>query len=565
MIKNLTIKNIAVIDTADVELGGGFNVLTGETGAGKSIIIDSINMLKGERISKSIIRSGESKAKVTAIADVNEQVEKFVTETLDIECDGELMISREINTDGKDSIRINGVPATLTVIKQLGDKLINIHGQHDNTSLLAKKNHIIFLDEYAKHSLKPKYDEYKKIYDEYNSVKNKLDKSQADEQQKNQRLDILKYQIDEIEEAQLKPGEDTELETRRDFLDNIQSIADATQTAYVKIYEGSDYSPSAHDLIWDGINEIENVQEYDERLKQIHDELADAAYIIGDKTRELKSLFDSIDYDGEELSQIEQRLDTIYNLKRKYGNTVEQILEYYDKISTELDEIINSDENNDKLKEQLARLERARREKADELTKIRSAAAKELSDGIMKELCDLEMSKVKFKVNITPCDYNANGADDVEFLICTNVGDDFKPLTKIASGGELSRIMLAMKSVYASGEAADTLIFDEIDTGVSGRAAQAIGEKLVKISRQKQVICITHLPQIAALADSHYLIQKHTDLNSTHTTVDLIKGNQRAAELARTLGGAEITEITLKNAEELINQANEIKNRYTEE
>ncbi len=560
MISNLTINNIAVIDKVNVEFESGFNVLTGETGAGKSIIIDSLNILKGERASKTLIRSGEGKAKVSAVISVPQNVADFIINSFDIEvCDNEIMVSREITADGKNNIRINGEAVTLSVLKQIGDMLINIHGQHDNTALLAKKNHISYLDEFAGDDIYNLLNEYMEVHKSYLETGESLNNIQTDNFEKARRVEMLNFQCDEIARAKLVSGEEEQLDARHSFITNIQEISNAVTGAYANIFEGSEYTPSAHDLLWDGINMLEKVERFDADISDIRTALADAGYIIDDKMRELKRLCDGLSYDDRELKEIEARLELIYNLKMKYGNSIEDILAYYEKISDELENLENSEQSIKLLEKQLNELETKRFNIAKKITEVRKNGAKRLASLIMKELCDLEMDKVKFEVQINPCDYNLNGADDVEFLICTNVGEGFKELSKIASGGELSRVMLAIKSVLLECDGAQTAVFDEIDTGVSGRTARAIGEKLIKISRNIQVICITHLPQISSLADSHFLIQKNVEDERTKTSVKLLDRDERITEVARTLGGAEITDITLKNAEELVLQGEKLK------
>ena len=560
MIRQLMIKNIAVIDSADIEFDKGFNVLTGETGAGKSIIIDSLNMLKGERASKNIIRNGENSAKVSAILSVGEEAAKEIYDATGIQADdGELLISREITLDGKNNIRVNGAPVTLSMLKIIGESLITIHGQHDNTSLLSKKTHIVFLDRFAR--TENELDAYKLAHRAYKETEQKLDELCTDSQDKARRADMLRFQADEIAGAMLSPGEDTELEERKNILENARSIADSVNKAYALMYDSGDYGQSAYDMLWNGIDELEDAADIDKTLGEIHTSLKDAGYTIEDSLRRLKRYIDNISFDREGLDEIEDRLDLIFNLKRKYGNTIEDILSYYDKISAELDNIDNSEELTKHLEEDLKKYEKQRLLAAQKLTKARQKAGADLSELIEKELADLDMSKVKISVRITPCDYREDGADDVEFLICTNIGEDFKPLAKIASGGELSRIMLAIKSVLAHCETPDTLIFDEVDTGVSGHAAQSLGAKLCHMSNKAQVLCITHLPQIAAMAHEHYLIEKNVVNHRTVTSVTKLDTEQRTDELARTLGGAVITDITRQNARELLSQAEEFKNK----
>lgn len=560
MLRQLTIKNIAVIDSADIEFGSGFNVLTGETGAGKSIIIDSLNMLKGERASKAIIRSGETKAQVSALVETDDATAALISDEIGIEIDdGELMISRTLTADGKNSIRVNGTPVTLAVLKKIGDFIINIHGQHDNTSLLSKKVHITYLDRFGGKELAEKKQAYKLIHDKYKEIDRALTDIRSDGQDKFRRADMLKYQIDEINAADLKIGEEEQLEQRRNVLENAQDIADSANGAYAMINDGGEYGRSAYDALWDGINELESAADIDASLADIHSALTDAGYAIEEALTNLKRYIDNISFDRGELNEIEERLDTIYNLKRKYGSDIEAILAYLDKITDELDAIDNSDEREKQLAAELEELARRREGAAAELTALRSKNAEKLSELIMNELGDLDMAKVKFAVKILPCEFREDGADDVEFIICTNVGEDFKPLAKIASGGELSRVMLAIKSVLSDCESADTLIFDEVDTGVSGHAAHKLGVKLCDMSRKAQVLCITHLPQIAAMADNHYLIQKGETDGRVRTTVTLLDRDMRIDEISRTLGGDEITDITRKNADELLRRAEEYK------
>ena len=561
MIRQLSINNIAVISNADIDWEKGFTVLTGETGAGKSIIIDSLNMLKGERISKDIIRHGESKASVYATLDVNNDAAKEILEQTGIEVsDNEIMISREINLDGKNNIRIDGMPATLSMLKAVGDILINIHGQHDNTSLLSKKTHIAFLDKFAGDDVLELKQKYASLNEEYKQTELKLNSLREDDDQKAQRLELINFQIEEIDDASLTIGEEETLTERQNILSNMQSIAESVGKAYSALYEsGDDYSPSASDALWSGINEIEKSARIDPKLSDIHKSMSDAAYEIDDGIRQLKRYMDSLFFDKGELDEIENRLDLIYNLKRKYGNSIEAILEYYDKISIEAETISNSEAIIEELTQKLSKLKLSRLEAANKLSEARCDMGVVLSRQIEEQLSQLDMSKVRFAVNIDRCDYRNDGCDDVEFVICTNVGDDFKPLTKIASGGELSRIMLAIKSVLSSQGSCDTLIFDEIDTGVSGRAAQSLAVKLFDMSKMAQVVCITHLPQIAAMADNHLLIQKQSDDTTTTTTVTPLDKQKRIDEIARTLGGASISDITRQNAKELIEQAEKYK------
>lgn len=560
MIEQLTINNIAVIDSADIEFGGGFNVLTGETGAGKSIIIDSLNMLKGERASKNIIRSGETKARVSALVTVSDEARSEIFEATGIDADdGQIMISREITADGKNNIRVNGTPLTLSMLKLIGDSLITIHGQHDNTSLLSKKTHIVFLDRFLKSEISPLVKQYRELHTAYKETSERLEDLTSTEQDKERRADMLRFQSDEISAANLRDGEEQELLDRKNILSNSQTIVDSVNKAYSMMYDSGDYGQSAYDMLWSGINELEDAADIDRGLGSIHSSLTESGYAIQESLRSLKNYIDNISFDGSELDEIEERLDLLFKLKRKYGNSVSEILEYHEKITSELEGIENADELIKRLGVELKDIEKKRIEAAKALTAARKKAGDKICSLIEKELSELDMSKVRIQTKITPCDYREDGADDVEFLICTNVGEDFKPLAKIASGGELSRVMLAIKSVLSDCETPDTLIFDEVDTGVSGMAAQKLGTKLFDMSAKAQVLCITHLPQIAAMADRHYLIQKNVKDERTVTNVKILDENDRVNELARTLGGATITDITRQNAKELLQQAREYK------
>lgn len=559
MLKLLSIKNIAVIENISIEFNGGFNLLTGETGAGKSIIIDSLNMLKGERISKGIIRNGETKARVDGMFEISQKLADYLNSEYGIDADGELLISREITTEGKSTIRINGLPATLSMLKAVGGMLINIHGQHDNTSLLSKKTHIEFLDSFGSDEIAEAKAQYREIHNEYNSVKAEIEKIDFDEREALRRAELLQYQIDEIDEAALTVGEDKELEARRTILENALNIASSTNKAYSYLYEGSDYEKSAYDALSSAAGAIEGIIGLDSQLENIYTQIIEAADTIADNARELKHYCDDIDSTGGELDEIEGRLEQIRDLKMKYADSIEEILNKRDEFQAQLDVVNNSGEVLEQLKERLGQLGDERRKKALLLTEVRKKSASTLSEKIKNELMQLNMPSVTFDTLINECEYKSDGADDVEFVICTNAGEGLKPLAQIASGGELSRIMLAIKSVLRSGTSDELMIFDEIDTGVSGRTAQKIGEKLWEMSLSSQVICITHLPQIAAMADYHYLIQKHTDGGRTHTTVSMLDSEARIAEVARTLGGEKITTAVLDNAKELINLAQDYK------
>ncbi len=562
MLRHLSIKNIAIISSVNIEFEEGFGVLTGETGAGKSIIIDSLNLLKGERVNKDLIRHGEKSARVDGLFTLSDNVRNILRDDFGIDAvDDEILISREITVDGKNTVRVNGMPVTASMLKEIGSLFITIHGQHDNTSLLAKKTHIAFLDAFIGEEADKLKEQYLTVHREIEAVEDKIASLSKGEEERLARLEKLNFEIDEIENAHLFAGEDDELESRKVILDNAQKIAECTTNALTLLYEGDDHSQSAHDALWDALSHLNKIADLDKNLQEMCKTLTDIGYTLKDISGEIRAFGDSANYDESELNDIESRLEEITMLKRKYGFTIEDILAHLAELKKELDEIENSDLNLSKLNVELNVLCEKRHYYADKLTSLRKKYSKELCEKIAIELSDLDMKKVTFSVDITPTSYRLDGDDDVEFMICTNVGDTPKPLTKIASGGELSRIMLAIKSVLSGGENAETLVFDEIDTGVSGHAAQSLGEKLYAMSKKAQVICITHLPQIAAMAKNHYLIEKTADDQSTMTKVKLLSKEERIDEIARVAGGARITDITRKNAEEILALADKIKEK----
>ncbi|MBE7038430.1 MAG: DNA repair protein RecN [Ruminococcaceae bacterium] len=562
MLTHLSIKNLAVIDSAQIDFTNGFNILTGETGAGKSVIINSINIIKGERCSKDLIRTGQTSARVDAIFEVSPFVKQEIEEKLGIEIeDDEVMISREFNLEGKNNVRINTIPITTSILKEIGESLVNIHGQHDTSKLLYKKNHIAFLDEFGGENLNNIFEEYKAIHTRYIEVKEELESLSEDENEKARRLDLLKYQIEEIEVANLLPDEEDELIERRNLLANAQKISKCALLAFDYLYDGENCHSSAHDNIWNAIKQIEEISGFNAQIETILKELTDITYVLSDNSHALKKIADNLDADEYELANIEERLDEIYNLKRKYGNSINDILAYLKDIKKEYEDIENSDERIKKLEEELKELELKRLKKATDLTLCRKKNAKILTEKILDELKDLEMAKTVFEVKIEDCEFTLNGKDDVEFLISTNVGEMPKPLSKIASGGEMSRIILAIKSVITTEKYANTLIFDEVDTGVSGKTAQKIGEKLYAMSKDNQVICITHLSQIASFADNHLFIEKKSDDGRTATTITPLDEERRIDEIARILGGEVITDLTKENAKEQLEMAKNIKEK----
>ena len=547
MLRLLHIENIAVIERADILFERGFNVMTGETGAGKSIVIDAISAILGERAYRDMIRTGTQKAAVRAIfEDVSES--KWFADN-DVPFAPETTIQREIYLDGKNVCKVNGVPVTVSVLKQLGIQLINIHGQHDSASLFDENYHLSFLDGFACDDVL--LDEYREKYQSVLSLRHEINRLSMDESEKLRRMETLKYQIEEISRADLKTGEDDTLEARRKLLQNSEKLSEGLQDAACCI-DGGDDSEGAAALLSDAERALARVARYDESLSQLHDTVSDLMYQVQDVAEQLRDRLYQLSYSADELEQIEDRLDTIHRLRRKYGATCEDILQFLAKAQKELDEIEFASDRVEQLKRKLQKAEKAAWDAALRLRETRKAAAKGLTARILDELSQLDMKKVQFSCEFTETELSPVGADAVAFYMSANLGEALKPLNKVASGGELARIMLALKNVLAEKDHVPTLIFDEVDTGVSGRAAQRVAEKLHEVSKTKQVLCVTHLPQLAALADTHLLIAKGEHDGRTFTTVEPLDLEGRKAELARIIGGTNITETTLKSADEML-------------
>lgn len=547
MLRLLHIENIAVIERSDILFERGFNVMTGETGAGKSIVIDAISAILGERAYRDMIRTGTQKAAVRAIfEDVSES--KWFADN-DVPFAPETTIQREIYLDGKNVCKVNGVPVTVSVLKQLGIQLINIHGQHDSASLFDENYHLSFLDGFACDDVL--LDEYREKYQSVLSLRHEIDRLSMDESEKLRRMETLKYQIEEISRADLKTGEDDTLGARRKLLQNSEKLSEGLQDAACCI-DGGDDSEGAAALLSDAERALARVARYDESLSQLHDTVSDLMYQVQDVAEQLRDRLYQLSYSADELEQIEDRLDTIHRLRRKYGATCEDILQFLAKAQKELDEIEFASDRVEQLKGKLQKAEKAAWDAALRLRETRKAAAKGLTARILDELSQLDMKKVQFSCEFTETELSPVGVDAVAFYMSANLGEALKPLNKVASGGELARIMLALKNVLAEKDHVPTLIFDEVDTGVSGRAAQRVAEKLHEVSKTKQVLCVTHLPQLAALADTHLLIAKGEHDGRTFTTVEPLDLEGRKAELARIIGGTNITETTLKSAEEML-------------
>ncbi len=555
MLKELHIKNVAVIDEVRVEFQPGFNVLTGETGAGKSILIDSINMALGGRSSRELIRSGCDFAVVDLCFEVKNPMIPEMLDEMGIDTEDNLVIiSRRLGTDGKSVCRINGGIVPAATVREVADALIDIHGQNDNQSLLSPKNHLRLLDDYG--NLAAEKEKYKEQYKKLKDLKTEIDELNIDEDEKSRRLDMLNYQAQEIRMANIKVGEEEELIELRDRLCNMESIVSGAGTAYSALYGGEE--GTAFDMLKAAERALSGIVQFDKTLKDSYERLEGIIAETKDIASDINACLSKTDFSMAQLDQIEERLDLIANLKRKYGSTIEAVIEYGKKATLEAESIEKSDEKRELLqKEYKAQLTKVCA-LAESLSKIRKTLATDLENCIAGELSALDMPKVRFAIEITEhrendeIVYTETGKDLVEFLISTNPGETVKPMAKIASGGELSRIMLAVKSVLSATDDADTMIFDEIDAGVSGRAAQKIAEKISALAKTKQIFSITHLAQLASMADAHYLIQKQIDGERTKTDVRLLDKKARVDELARIIGGVAVTDLTRQSAEEML-------------
>ena len=547
MLSLLHIENIAVIERAEISFDQGFNVLTGETGAGKSIVIDAISAILGERAYRDMIRTGTAKASVRAVFTEVPEYPWFGENG--VEYDPETVIQREIYLDGKNVCRVNGSLVSVSILRKLGIQLINIHGQHDSASLFDEDNHLNFLDAFADNEgLRQDYGEK---YASVAKLRREIDALTMDEGEKLRRMETLKYQIAEIEKAELEPGEDEALEERRKILQNAEKLSNGMEEAVECLYGGED-TDGAAGLLAQAEHALAKLSRFSDSFSAIHEKVADLMYQVQDAAEEVRDARDDLSYSADELEQIESRLDVIHKLRRKYGVTCEDILAYLDKAKKELDEIEFADGHLERLKGKLKKAEDSAWKAALVLRENRKTAAKALSERILSELAQLDMPRVQFACEFRDLELTGSGADAVAFYMSANAGEALKPMSKVASGGELARIMLAMKNVLAEKDQVGTLIFDEVDTGVSGRAAQKVAQKLRSVAAHKQVLCVTHLPQLAALANTHLLIAKTERDGRTYTSVTPLDFEGRKRELARIIGGASITETTLKSAEEML-------------
>lgn len=552
MLSNLYIENIAVIEKTNIDFSSGFNVLTGETGAGKSIVIDSINAVLGQRTGKQIIRHGADSALVIAtFTDVSDMV-KRKAELLGFSSeDDTIILWREMSASGKNTCRINSRPATVSTLRELSAYLVGIHGQNDNLELMTPSLHLHYVDSLANdHEL---IASYRKVYNEYTKVKAELISADIDDSQRADRIDLLKYQIDEIESADINVGEQEALNKEKTVLLNSEKIVKSLMKSY-RILTGDDDTDGVITLTDEAMSELGIAARYQDELSELYDRTANALYELKDIGDRIEDYLDDSDSDSYRLEQIEERLDVLYKLSRKYGAGEEEILSYLAKAQDELGELENYDANREKLRQRFSKLEKEANQLASELSALRRKTAVDFSQQVQQEMAFLEMPNVRLTVNFEQIGLSKNGIDKVEFYISVNPGEEPKPVSKIASGGELSRMMLAIKTVLSKHDIVHTLIFDEIDTGISGSAAQKVGMKLKEVSLLRQVMCVTHQAQIASLADTHFLIHKEYTTDKTFTHVDKLDSDGRVRELARIIDGVNITQTALDHARSLLNQ-----------
>lgn len=551
MLQELSIKDFAIIDEIQISFQPKMTVLTGETGAGKSIIIDALGLLAGGRGSTEFIRKGEKKAVIQGLFTLPREANTYnILEEYGIDSeDGQIILQRDLYRGGRNICRINGMMVNLATLRKVGETLIDIHGQNEHQELMKPENHIDLLDEYDKKTSQLR-NQYQVVYQNYRKLKLSMEKKEADEKAWAQRLDMLNFQVKEIEEAGLKINEEDELVEEKNKLDNFQAIYDALELSY-QILSGEKIDVVGN--LGNAMNELSDVSDLSENLQEINTKISDAFYSLEDAARDISDELDSMEWNGERLNEIEERLELIHQLKRKYGDTIEDILHYHSRIEKELREMENAEQNSEKQERQLSEALEKVKELAIKLSKQRKKSAKKLEKMIHEQLSALYMDKAVFEVKfLNNSKLYSKGIDKVEFYIQTNPGEEMGPLAKIASGGELSRIMLALKTIFSQKMDVTSIIFDEVDTGVSGRVAQAIAEKISQISNNSQVLCITHLPQVAAIADNHYYISKSVNDGRTETSLKELDEKQKIREIARMLSGSEITELTLKHAEELI-------------
>jgi len=563
MLLELNISDFALIDSLSISLADGLNILTGETGAGKSIIIDAVNVVLGERADRDSIRTGKDRAVVEAHFDCSaiEGIEEVLSlMEIELEDDGTLFLSREIK-NGRSISRVNGRAVSLTCIRKISKLLIDIHGQHQHQSLLDTRNHMDILDQFGGEKILGQRKKVENLYIELHEAREALENIARDEMERQRNIDLLNYQIKEIDEASLQIGEEEELNRLKEVMVNAEKIFQALAVSYQVLYEGNDERMT----VVDGLEQISSLLspfvQMDNAIQEFFNSIDSSCMLLKEISRDIRNHVDNIEFDREELNNTEQRLDLINRLKRKYGNSIEEIMNYRQQKAEELDRLVNSEQEMKGLKERIDILEEKLEKECDILSKLREKASYLLEDNVLDRIKKLEMRKAAFEVKKGRTrDFTSKGADTIEFMFSANPGEPLKSLSKIVSGGEMSRIMLAIKTSFAHTDKIPTLIFDEIDAGISGRTAQVVAQQLAELSREHQVICVTHLPQIASMADNHYLITKKENNGHTFTNIEVLDKDGRTGEMTRLLGGAKVTEVTFKHAREILDMAQKFKN-----
>jgi DNA repair protein RecN (Recombination protein N) len=555
---SLSVTNFGLVESLELSLKPGLTVLTGETGAGKSIIIEALQVALGGRAYAEYIKSDKDKATVQAVFETGSMPHlREILDAAGVECqDNLLILSRQLSRSGRNFCRVNGQITTLQLYKQIGNYLLDMHGQHEQQSLLNQARHMELLDRFSGEELLSQKTRLKKIYQEWVGVKKKLDAIKSNRRERARQADMLRFQIEEIDAASLKENEEEELMAEKIKVANAERIAGLAQAGYVALYSGDNYAPAAVDQLGKAVESLEELKGYDENIHQLLENVSSALYLVEEAARDLVSYRDNIEFQPGRLEEIESRLSEISRLKAKYGESVDQIIKFRDDAAAQLEELDNSEEKEEALSEECSLLEESYYQTARKLSSFRRDAAEKLKAAVERELRDLEMHGVLLEVRQTPCEPGVNGLEDVEFLISTNPGEPPKPLAKVASGGELSRIMLAFKNILASVDGIPTLVFDEVDTGIGGKTLQAVARKLEDLSLQRQIIVVTHAPVIAALADTHYHVNKQFDTEKTTTGIAKLEGEDRIKELARMLGGKQLSRAVMDHASQLLKQKN---------
>ena len=550
MLLEISIKNFAIIESISLNFEQGMTVLTGETGAGKSIIIDAMNMMLGARATTDVIRHGAPKAEIEGLFSLeNSRVLQEIFDEQGLELSDEIIIRREILQNGRSISRVNGQMVNLSVLKAIGQQLVDIHGQHDQEELMRPHRHIQMLDEFGDAEFFEVKEAYQTSFDNYRQMRKQVLDIKKNQLEHKARIEMLEFQMAEIEAANLKAGEDVILNQERDKLLNHKNIADTLTNAY-SMLDNEEFSSLAN--VRSAMNDMESLEDYDPDYREISSSLSETYYVLEDITKRLESIIDDLDFDGNRLMQVESRLDLIHTITRKYGGSVDDVLLYFEKITDEYNLLTGNNLSSEDMEVELKKLEKNLVDLAGQVAQARHKIAKDLEAEIKQELQDLYMEKAQFQVRFSQGKFSREGNESVEFYISTNPGEDFKPLVKVASGGELSRLMLAIKSAFSRKEGKTSIVFDEVDTGVSGRVAQAIAQKIHKIGQHGQVLAISHLPQVIAIADNQFFIEKVTDENSTVSTVRLLSLEERVEEVAKMLAGEDVTEAALTQARELL-------------